>query len=95
MAESQHNRSKQKITTPDKAVDATPIEKTSPRRINVAINPDMLMAIDNVIGREQVTLTEAVRRLITYGDVIYRAVKEDHAAVVLRSPSGERELVLI
>jgi len=69
----------------------------APRRINVAINAEMLAAIDRVIEREKVTLTEAVRRLITYGDFVYRAVKDDHATIVLRTPNdgSEREVVLV
>ena len=67
-----------------------------PRRINVAVTPDMLAAIDRVIEREQVTLTEAVRRLIGYGDVVYRSVKEDGQTMLLRSENGsEREVMLI
>ena len=56
----------------------------------------MLAAIDRVIDREQVTLTEAVRRLIAYGDVVYRMVKEYGQAMVFRSENGnEREVILI
>jgi len=67
-----------------------------PRRINVAVTPDMLAAIDRVIDREQVTLTEAVRRLIAYGDVVYRMVKEEGQTMVFRSENGnEREVLLI
>jgi hypothetical protein len=56
----------------------------------------MLAAIDRVIEREQVTLTEAVRRLIAYGDVVYRMVKEDGQTMVFRSKDGkEREVLLI
>jgi hypothetical protein len=67
-----------------------------PRRINVAVTPDMLAAIDRVIDREQVTLTEAVRRLIAYGDVVYRMVKEDGQAMIFRGENGnEREVMLI
>lgn len=69
---------------------------SSPRRINVAVTPDMLAAIDLVIDREQVTLTEAVRRLIGYGEVMYRAVKEQQQSVVFRSEDGkEREVLLV
>lgn len=70
---------------------------TSPsRRINVAVTQDMLAAIDLVIEREQVTLTEAVRRLIGYGEVMYRAVKEDGQTILFRSEEGkEREVLLI
>ena len=67
-----------------------------PRRINVAVTPDMLAAIDRIIEREQVTLTEAVRRLIAYGDVVYRMVKEEGQTMVFRSDNGnEREVMLI
>jgi Ribbon-helix-helix protein, copG family len=67
-----------------------------PRRINVAVTPDMLAAIDRIIEREQVTLTEAVRRLIAYGDVVYRMVKEEGQTMVFRSENGnEREVMLI
>jgi hypothetical protein len=69
---------------------------TPPRRINVAVTPDMLAAIDRVIEREQVTLTEAVRRLIGYGDVVYRSVKEDGQTMLFRTEDGgEREVLLI
>jgi hypothetical protein len=67
-----------------------------PRRINVAVTPDMLAAIDRMIDREQVTLTEAVRRLIAYGDVVYRMVKEEGQTMVFRSENGnEKEVMLI
>ena len=74
-------------------------ERTSaspPRRINVAVTPDMLAAIDRLIDREGITLTEAVRRLIAYGDVVYRMVKEEGQTMVFRKADGsEREVLLI
>jgi hypothetical protein len=66
-----------------------------PKRINVAVNAEMIAALDNVIQHEGVTLTEAVRRLIGYGDFIYRAAKQDKAAILVRSPEGTKELVLV
>jgi hypothetical protein len=86
---------------PDTAMDTSGTDQTErapapPRRINVAVTPDMLAAIDRVIDREQVTLTEAVRRLIAYGDVVYRMVKEEGQSMVFRSEDGnEREVLLI
>ena len=72
------------------------VPSSPPRRINVAVTPDMLAAIDRVIEREQVTLTEAVRRLIGYGDVVYRSVKEQGQTMLFRSEDGrEREVLLI
>jgi hypothetical protein len=67
-----------------------------PRRINVAVTPDMLAAIDRVIEREGVTLTEAVRRLIGYGEVLYRAAREDKQSIIFRGEDGgEREVLLV
>lgn len=89
-----------KLETSDTLLDegggAQRTEPPPPRRINVAVNVDMLAAIDRVIEREQVSLTEAVRRLISYGDYIYRATKEENATFVVRSKDGrEREVVLV
>jgi hypothetical protein len=67
-----------------------------PRRINVAVTPDMLAALDRVMEREQVTLTEAVRRLIGYGDFLYRTVKQDGQSIILRGEDGgERGILLV
>jgi hypothetical protein len=86
----------------DTAVDTAGTDQSErasaspPRRINVAVTPDMLAAIDRVIDREQVTLTEAVRRLIAYGDFVYRTVREEGQSMVLRSENGnEREVIII
>ena len=69
---------------------------STPRRINVAVSPDMLVAIDRVIEREKVTLTEAVRRLITYGDFVYQTTKIQGGTLVVRLPDGiEKEVVLV
>ena len=66
-----------------------------PRRINVAVTPDMMNAIDLVIDSEMVTLTEAVRRLIGYGNFVYRS-KIDGAEILVRYPDGtERQVVFV
>jgi hypothetical protein len=66
-----------------------------PQRINVTVNPDTLAALQKVIEREGVSLTEAVRRLIGYGDVMYRAVREDGEEVLLRKGSSTRCVVIL
>lgn len=68
---------------------------TDPKRINVAVNADTVAALELVVDREQVSLTEAHRRLIGYGEVIYRAVKEDGAEVLLRTAETTREVVIL
>jgi len=66
-----------------------------PKRINVAISPDMVRALENVIEREGVTLTEALRRLVGYGDFVYRAVKDRGEQLMLTGEEGTREVVLL
>jgi len=54
-----------------------------------------VQALQAVIDAEQVSLTESVRRLISYGDFVYRAVKQDGAEVFLRNGDNVREVVLL
>lgn len=66
-----------------------------PKRINVAISPDMVRALEAVIEREGVTLTEALRRLVGYGDFVYRAVRERGEQLMVTGSDGTREVVLL
>ena len=72
-----------------------PVNDVRPRRINVAITPEAIEALETVMNRERVGLTEAVRRLVSYGDFVYRAVKIDEAELLLRKEDGIREIVLL
>jgi hypothetical protein len=65
------------------------------KRINVAVSPDTVRALENVIDREGVTLTEALRRLVGYGDFVYRAVREDREQLIVKGSEGTREVVLL
>lgn len=79
---------------PATAVDQTP-QRAEPKRINVAVSPDTVSALENVIEREGVTLTEALRRLVGYGDFVYRAIKENKEQLLVKGPEGTREVVLL
>lgn len=66
------------------------------RRIDVAVNAAMLAAIDRVCEHEQVTVTEAVRRLISYGDLVYETTKVRGVTLVVCGPDGdEREVLML
>ncbi|MFI7680624.1 hypothetical protein [Actinophytocola sp. NPDC049390] len=69
--------------------------RAEPKRINVAVSPDTVRALENVIEREGVTLTEALRRLIGYGDFVYRAVRENREQLIVKGDEGSREVVLL
>lgn len=66
-----------------------------PKRINVAISPETVRALENVIDSEGVTLTEALRRLAGYGDFVYRAVREHGERLTVSGPDGTREVILL
>jgi len=70
-------------------------KKTPPKRINVAVNPETIQALEAVIEREGVSLTEAVRRLIGYGEVVYQAVKRDGAEVLLKTGDSTKEVIIL
>jgi ribbon-helix-helix CopG family protein len=59
------------------------------KRINVAVNAETVTALDMLIERENVSLTEAVRRLISYGEFMYRAAKIDGSSVTIH-PRGDK-----
>lgn len=65
------------------------------KRINVAIDPVELAAIDLLIEREGVTLTEAVRRLISYGDFVYRASRVDGLTLLTKNSRGATQEVVL
>lgn len=62
------------------------------RRINVAVNPETVEALRILCDREHVSLTEATRRLIGYGAVLYNAAKVDGAEILLRTGEGTKEV---
>lgn len=76
------------------APDRSPA-RAEAKRINVAVSPDTIRALENVIEREGVTLTEALRRLVGYGDFVYRAIKDNHEQLLVKGPDGTREVVLL
>ena len=96
-----HERGADSMSKRDKALlesQRTPAESPRPvtRRINVAVNALMLAAIDRISEREQITMTEAVRRLIAYGDFVYETTKVRNATLTVRNPEGdEREVVML
>jgi hypothetical protein len=42
-----------------------------------------------------VTLTEALRRLVGYGDFVFRAVRERGEQLIVTGDDGTREVVLL
>lgn len=67
---------------------------TTAARMTVNIGPATAEALQMVVDHENVTITEAVRRLIAYGELIYRTVKVEKKDVLIRD-GNETQLVLL
>lgn len=65
-----------------------------PARLNVNINAATEEALALLVEQEGITITEAVRRLIGYGLVFYKADKGENSEVLIRR-NGELERVII
>ncbi|WP_146060410.1 hypothetical protein [Amycolatopsis sp. CA-128772] len=63
-------------------------------RLTVNIGPSTAEALRMVADNEGVTVTEALRRLVSYGELLYRAVKVDGKDVLFRE-GKETQQVLI
>lgn len=64
-------------------------------RISVNISPTTLAALDMVKDREKVSTTEALRRLVGYGELVYRSITIDGGDVLLRNGGQVERIVLV
>ena len=64
-------------------------------RLHVVINTETATALAEMTEREQIPLTEAVRRLIGYGAVTYRAAVEGREVILRGGDRGEERVVLL
>ncbi len=66
------------------------------RRTTVNLDMPTVAIVENIMAREGVNLTEAIRRAIGYGGFVYDAIKVDRAEVLIRKSDGsEHEIVLL
>lgn len=68
---------------------------TSGHRLAVNMTPATKAALDRMIEREGITQTEAVRRLISYGDLLYEATQVDHDEVLIRRGEVVERILVI
>lgn len=82
---------------PPSAQDATAPRRRGtekPTRLSVNISKATAEALREVSGDKDVPITEAVRRLIGYGIVVYRVVREGGEVLVRRGDRTERLVLL-
>jgi hypothetical protein len=68
---------------------------TPSTRLAVSISPTTKAAIDRLVEREGITQTEAVRRLIGYGDMVYRLTQIDGEELLVRHGDSFDRIVVI
>lgn len=76
-------------TTPD-----APNGSVKPTRLSVNISRDTLEALQEISTEKGVTITEALRRLVGYGIIVYRA-NRDGQDVLLRRDNKTERIVLV
>lgn len=86
--------SSQAGTASPAANDKEVLANASVTRLTVNIGPATAEALEHVVEREGVTITEALRRLVGYGFVLYKTIKTDNKDVLIRS-GNETQQVLI
>jgi hypothetical protein len=82
-------------TAPSEATaPPAPNVSTKPTRLSVNISRDTLEALQEISNEKGVTITEALRRLVGYGIIVYRA-NRDKKDVLLRRDNKTERLVLV
>jgi hypothetical protein len=67
---------------------------SKPTRLSVNISQSTVEALQEIVSDKGITMTEAVRRLIGYGIVMYRANRDGYE-VVLRREGKLEKIVLV
>jgi hypothetical protein len=70
-------------------------QKSKLARITVNVTPATQIALDQVIEREGVTLTEALRRLVGYGNFVYETTQVHRGELLLRRGDDVERVILI
>lgn len=64
-------------------------------RLSVNVTPATQAALDRVVEREGVTMTEALRRLVGYGDLVYETTQVNGEDILIRRGDAIERIILI
>ncbi|HEU0086742.1 MAG TPA: hypothetical protein VFQ77_03690 [Pseudonocardiaceae bacterium] len=67
---------------------------TKPARLSVNISKATAEALREVSTDKSVSMTEAVRRLVGYGIVVYRVIRDGGEVLIRRDDHAERLILL-
>jgi hypothetical protein len=73
--------------------DSNPKSKLS--RISVNVTPATQAALDRIADREGITVTEAFRRLVGYGDLVYQTTAINGDDILVRRGDTLERIVLL
>jgi hypothetical protein len=82
---------------PDRGSADKPTRLTTtgkPTRLSVNISRATVEALQEVSEGKEVSMTEAVRRLVGYGIVVYRAIRDGGEVLIRRDDKTERLVLL-
>ncbi|MEU5695912.1 hypothetical protein [Actinosynnema sp. NPDC020468] len=66
-----------------------------PTRLSVNISPATEEALQMIVDREGVTVTEALRRLVGYGRVLYEATAVDGDELLIRRGDQTERIIIL
>jgi len=69
-------------------------EPVKPTRLSVNVSRETVDALHEIAHEKKISITEAVRRLIGYGIVMYRATRVGHEVLIRRDNKLERIVIL-
>jgi hypothetical protein len=75
--------------------DSNDSHRAKSGRISVNVTPATQAALDRLVEREGVTVTEALRRLIGYGDLVYETTQVNGDDLLIRRGDTIERIVLI
>lgn len=64
-------------------------------RISVNVTPATQAALDRLVEREGVTVTEALRRLVGYGDLVYETTQVEGDDLLIRRGDNVERIIVI
>jgi hypothetical protein len=66
--------------------DALPFSRVI--RLSVNVGPETQLALEHLMKEKNLTLTESLRRLVGYGDVMFRAIHDNRYDVKIHTGEG-------
>lgn len=64
-------------------------------RMTVNVHPSTSTALETVVEREGVTVTEALRRLVAYGHLMYRTTQIEGDDMLIRRGDDVERIIVI